>query len=461
MGVEITMPQLSDTMHEGTILNWLKKEGDSIRRGDALAEVATDKADLEIESFHEGTLIEIRAPQGTTVKVGSVIAVIGEKSDQSARGSSAPQTSAPAPQAAPVASQAARTEHPRAEPPRPAGAQPTANGSTASRGDAERVKISPLARNLAESYGVDVRSVEGTGDGGRIVKRDIERAVGRELGGPAEPGAPEVSSRAGAAAEQPAPAAPMYQPQTATTAPAARREAPPFPAGSSGAEPGMQPLSRMRQTIAQRMVESTTTIPHFYVTAKVHLDALVKLRNSLKPLPQYEGLTYNHLIIRAAGIALRAFPRINAAYADGKLLQPESVNIGIVTAVPDGLLIPVLKKADELHLADIVAEARGLVQRARAGRPKAEDLVGGTFSISNMGMFDVESFTAIISPGQGAILAISPIQEEPIVVDGQIRVGSVMRVTLSVDHRIIDGVMCGEFLTELKRLLEDPVLLLA
>jgi pyruvate dehydrogenase E2 component (dihydrolipoamide acetyltransferase) len=209
------------------------------------------------------------------------------------------------------------------------------------------------------------------------------------------------------------------------------------------------------------MVESATTIPHFYATAAVQIDKLAQLRTSLKPLPQYEGLTFNHLIVKAAGLALRAVSRINSAYVDGQLVNPGAVNIGIVTAVPDGLLIPVLKGADTLHLADIVGEARGLVQRARSGRPKADDLSGGTFSISNMGMFGVESFSAIISPGQGAILAVAPIQQEPVIADGQIRVGSVMRLTLSVDHRIIDGVVAGEFLTEIKRLLEDPVLLLA
>ena len=456
MAVEITMPQLSDTMHEGTILNWLKKEGDAIRRGDALAEVATDKADLEIEAFHEGTLLKIFAPIGTTVKVGSIIAVIGEQGQAVGDLSSGAQA---APKAAPVA----------ATPAAPQAVAPTnINGHTAPQSDETgleegRIKISPLAKNLASSVGVDYRTLAGSGEGGRIVKRDVEHAAGRELAWPAD--AMPTGGLTGVVASPPPAARPavisanVATPNTVAFQPAPQA-ATAQPARLDGGK-SVEPLSRMRTTIAARMVESTTTIPHFYVTAKVLVEGLSKLRTSLKPLPQYEGLTYNHLLIRAAALALRVVPRINAAYVQGNLVQPQDVNVGIVTAVPDGLLIPVLKRADELPLADIVAEGRGLVQRARNGRPKPEDLIGGTFSISNMGIFDVESFTAIISPGQGAILAVSPIQEEPVVIEGQVRVGSVMRLTLSVDHRIIDGVMAGEFLTEIKRLLQDPVLLLA
>lgn len=453
MAIEIVMPQLSDTMHEGTILGWRKQEGDVVKRGDALAEVATDKADLEIESFHEGTLVKILAPQGTTVKVGSIIAMIGDKGEQV----SAPQASQPASQPAaspvqPAPAQAAPVQPapsqqaavvPQSAPAAPAMTPPMThtNGSAAVAHE-ERVKISPLAKNIAKNQGVDYANVVGTGDGGRIVKRDIEQAAGR--GAVSQP-SPQTSQPA-PQASQPVQQARAPQPQTA----------PSFAGGKS-----TEPLSKMRQTIASRMVEATTTIPHFFATSRIEVDQLTKLKNSLKPLPQYEGLTYNHLILKAAAMTLRTVPRINAAYHEANLIQPQAVNIGIVTAVQDGLLIPVLKNADQLPLADIVAEGRGLVQRARSGRPKPDDLVGGTFSISNMGMFEVESFTAIISPGQGAILAVSPIQQEPVVSNGSIRVGSVMRLTLSVDHRIIDGVVAGEFLTEIKRLLEDPVLLLA
>lgn len=463
MSVEITMPQLSDTMSEGTILNWLKQEGDTVKRGEALAEVATDKADLEIESFHEGTLLKIFAPKGATVKVGSIIAVVGEKGAQvdappASKQDTSPaaqtpqfQAPAPAPVQTPAPAQQASTHQPSMHVAQaaPFSAQPPVSSTQinghadAARAEEERIKISPLARNLASNLGVDVASLAGSGEGGRIVKRDIEKAAG----------APSLSAQSQIAPQTPSMQIPS-SPQPAAKAPQAPRPATDGPAAT-------EQLSRMRQAIAARMVESTTSIPHFYVTSKIHVDALAKMRQSLKPLPQYEGLTFNHLILKASALALRAVPRVNAAFHNNNLVQPQAVNVGIVTAVPDGLLIPVLKNADQQPLADIVAEGRALVQRARSGRPKPDDLVGGTFSISNMGMFGVESFTAIISPGQGAILAVSPIQEEAIVVEGNVRVGSVMRVTLSVDHRIIDGVIAGEFLTELKRLLEDPVLLLA
>ena len=431
MAVEITMPQLSDTMSEGRILTWRKKEGEAVKRGEALAEVATDKADLEIESFHQGQLLKIFAPEGSTVKVGSIIAVIGEAGEKigtdapkvETKSAAAPQpaVSAPAPQAA-ASQPAARPEHVHLE---------GTNGT-------DRIKISPLAKNVARAHGVDYSVLTGSGEGGRIVKRDVESALS------AAPASAPAESR---------------PPTRAPLEPGYTRQAPaPAPQPARG---GTEDLSRMRQTIATRMVESKTTIPHFYMTTTVVADELARMRNTLKGLPQYEGITFNHLVVRAAGLALRAFPRINSAYSDGKLVQPLEVNIGVVTALPDGLLIPVLKGCDHMHLADIVSEGRAMIQRAKGGRPKSDDLVGATFSISNVGALPVESFSAIISPGQGAILAVGGINEEPVVVDGQLRVGQVMRLTLSVDHRIIDGVMAGEFLRELKRLLESPVLLVA
>lgn len=455
MSVEITMPQLSDTMSEGRILTWLKKEGDKIKRGDALAEVATDKADLEIESFHEGTLLQISAPAGTVVRVGSVIALIGETGEAVAAPTIKPQV--PAPQAVPVSAppKAAPLAAPVAPvaPAAPAvvATQPSMNVTppasvmhSSSVATEDRVKISPLARNVAQAHGVNFSELagRGTGEGGRIVRRDIEAQLAQGRNG----GVPSAT-----ASSSPA----QFAAVNTVSNPTASSPTP-TPVGAR-----LESLSRMRQTIASRMVESVTTIPHFYVTTKVLMDAAVKLRSSLKTLQQYEGITFNHLVTKAAALALRKHPVINTSYNNGNIVQPQDINIGIVTAVEGGLLIPVVKNADTLPLADIVSEGRSLVQRARTGRPKSDDLVGGTFSISNMGMFAVESFTAIISPGQGSIMAISAIDTEPVVADGTIRPGQVMRVTLSVDHRIIDGVMAGEFLTEFKRLLEDPVLLLA
>jgi pyruvate dehydrogenase E2 component (dihydrolipoamide acetyltransferase) len=428
MATEIKMPQLSDTMDEGKILTWLKQEGDQIKRGDALAEVATDKADLEVESFHEGTLLKIHASVGEKVKVGSIIATIGEAGEKVAEKS--------ATKAVVEDKQVRKQEEPRGIS-ETVSATPAleASNQTSSSDDSHRLKISPLARNIAKAHNVDYSGIRGSGDGGRIVKRDLEAVIGQ---GQTLPVVGNGSVKSTAERNQQAAVI-----QT------------PVNLGST------QSLSKMRQTIATRMVESKTSIPHFYVTAKVEVSKLESLRTTLKPLPNYEGITLTHLLVKAVGLSLTAFPRINAAYKDNALVQSESINVGIITALADGLLIPILKNVERLSLADIVQNAQGLVNRARAGKPKADDLVGGTFSISNMGKFEVESFSAIISPGQGAILAVSSIQTEPVVINNMVEVGRVIRLTLSVDHRIIDGVMAGEFLTKLKKLLEEPVLLLA
>ena len=433
MAIEITMPQLSDTMDKGTILSWRKKEGDKVSRGDALAEVATDKADLEIESFHEGILLKIHTPEGSTVQVGQVIALLGEKGEQPSAASSQPAAqpvaipvALPTP-VVPVVTAQVVAQAPSVE----------SQGPIIANGSDGRIKISPLAKNFASAHGVDYSRIDGSGDGGRIVKKDIEGAISV----PASSAAPQELK-----SETPKYEAPKYE----TT-----RQAPVSYTGS------VQPLTKMRNAIASQMVKSITEIPHFYVTSRIEVDAMIKVRESLKPLGQYEGITFTHFLIKACGLALRKVPRINSCFKDQSLVEHGDVNIGIITALPDGLLIPVLKSADSSTLADIVSDSKALVQRARSGRPKPEDLVGGTFAISNMGRYDVESFTAIINPNHGAILAVSGIQSEPVVKGDTIVPGNVMRVTLSSDHRIIDGLMAGEFLTELKRLIEDPILLLA
>lgn len=433
MATEITMPQLSDTMDKGKILTWFKSEGDTVTRGDALAEVATDKADLEIEAFESGTLLKICIPVGDTASVGEVIAILGKAGEQVAAPAAAQ------PKAAPAASNGAA--------PAPAAAvqsAPVAASQAVVFADEGRVKISPLARNLALANGIDYSTLAGSGDGGRIVKRDIEGALGQVAAMPeakrAVPGVAPVAAQA----------APSYSaPQAAPIA------AEPLPGRSE------QELSPMRATIARRMVEAVTTIPHFYMTTSIEVSELEKVRQTLKEHPHYQGVTLNHLVVKAAGLALRKVPRINAHYREGKLVQPGEINIGVVTALEDGLLIPVVKNADSIHLSELVAEANAVVARARSGRPKADDLTGGTFSISNVGRSAVDSFTAVISPGQGAILAVSTICDEPVVKQGAIVPGRVLRLTLSVDHRIIDGVVGGQFLTVLKELLEEPILLLA
>jgi len=423
MATEIKLPQLSDTMFSGKIATWLKKEGDVIERGDILAEVETDKATLQIESFQKGTLLKVLVPAGTTAKVGEVIAFLGKPGESVATTSpQLPPTRAPAPSA-----QTPAAATPRAAESLSRSAPPTAPTSPG------RVKVSPLARKLAQDKNVNLQMVRGTGPEGRIVARDI---------GTPERALPESTSHAAAPSH-----APVAHPQPET---------------SAAVPPGgrLTPFSKMRETIARRMQESVTTAPHFYATTAVCMDEVRKLREALKERPEFAGCTFTHFIMKAAAAALRAEPRVNRAVRDGQVYEPGQINIGIITAVEDGLLIPVIRDADRLPLQALVGEAKAAVERARTGRPNATDLLGGTFSISNLGMFDVESFTAIINPGQGAVLAISAIREEVVVRDGHMQIAHMMRATISVDHRVIDGIMAGKFLKHFKQALEIPALLM-
>lgn len=427
MAKEIKMPQLSDTMDAGKILVWHKKVGDEINRGDILAEVETDKANLEIEAFDKGTLLQIATAVGETAAVGSIIAVIGAKGESvSTNGSNgAPKEAQSAPEkVAPAAKEVAA-----------AVPSPTqAPASVDSNGSSGRIKASPLARKIAMSQGIDLSTIEGSGPDGRIVKKDVEAASG---------GAPAAPSQAAQEVK------PAYTPST------------PRPASSGPVGGTSTALSKMRQTIARRMQESVTEAPHFYTTVSINMGETIRLREALKKKPDYKGISVNHFVVKAAAYALAHEPRVNGAIRNGELFQPDSINVGIIVAVDDGLLIPVIRDTDQLCMKDVVFEARAGVERARAGRPNSSDLSGGTFSISNLGMFDVENFTAIINPGQGAILAVSAIQDQPVVSGDKVVPGKIMKATLSVDHRIIDGVMAGTFMKHFRKSLEIPGLLLA
>ena len=405
----------------------MKKVGDPIIRGDVLAEVETDKANLQIEAFHQGTLLQIVAQAGTTATVGEIIAYIGAAGESV--GTSNSNNPVPAPIAKSV--EVVATAAPASETTPP----PSVNQDAHTSGS-DRVKASPLARKLAEQRNIDLARVAGSGPHGRIIKKDLDVAQGNVA----------VAS-----------ATPEARPSTTPPPP---REAPAPALRSVAVGTGtLTPLSKMRETIARRMQESVTTSPHFYVTTSINMKESTKFRETLKERPEYKGISINHLVIKAVAYGLKREPRVNNAMKDGQLYSPSQINIGIITAIEDGLLIPVIKEADTLPLKDLVFEARAAVDRARAGRPSSTDLSGGTFSISNMGMFDVESFTAIINPGQGGILAVSSTKETPVVENGQIVVGQIMRVTLSVDHRIIDGVMAGTFLKYVKEALETPALM--
>ncbi len=421
MAVEIKMPQLSDTMSSGKILTWLKKEGDTVVRGDFLAEVETDKANLQIECFQNGTLLKIATPANSTANVGDIIAYVGQPGEAVGGGTASPKPAAivspsSSPSTPPVIERSVSTPSPTPGP---------------AHTEGERIKASPLARKIAETRNINLSTIQGSGPNGRIIKRDLD---------------------SGSAAPQ----------LTAATAPApiTQNPPPPAPRAVSVGTGSLTPLSKMRETIARRMQESVTTAPHFYVTTTVNMGEANRLREILKEKAEYKGISINHLIIKAVAYALKHERRVNRAMKDGQLYDPAQINVGIITAVEDGLLIPVIKEADSLPLKDLVFEARAAIERARAGRPSSADLSGGTFSISNMGMFDVENFTAIINPGQGGILAVSSTKEEPIVHNGQIVIGLRMKATVSVDHRIIDGVMAGTFLKHFKEALETPALLM-
>lgn len=433
MATEIKMPQLSDTMDSGKILEWKVSEGTQINRGDILAEVETDKANLEIESFFNGTLLKIHIPAGSTATVGEVIAVIGQPGESvgAPSGNAEPQqTSAEINEPAPQAPQSTASQNTTTA------SQPTSTPertlSVIETGP-QRIKASPLAKKVAEHHQVNLSGVQGTGPNGRIVRRDVEAALSS--------GGTYASAQTAREIQQPA-VSPI-------------QSAPTTPSGGT-----LTPLSKMRETIARRMQESVTTAPHFYVTTTVDMGEALRLRLALKEREDYKGISVNHLVIKAVGYALQREPRVNCAMRDGQLFQPADINVGIITAIDDGLLIPVLRNVDSLALKDLVFEARAAIDRVRAGRPSASDLSGGTFSISNMGMFDVENFTAIINPGQGGILAVSAIKEQPIVKNGAIVPGSLMKATVSVDHRIIDGIMASSFLTHFREALEMPALLM-
>lgn len=449
------MPQLSDTMDSGKILSWSKQEGDQVSRGDILAEVETDKANLEIESFHNGVLLKIITPADSSAVVGETIAYIGE-AGEAVPGANGTTANGNAVSASTSSTAAPAAEPAQTTPPEPA-LYTNGNGSssaslqhaTVSTETSGRIKASPLAKKLASEKGIDLTTIQGSGPEGRIVKKDLEGA--RTAAVSTTPVTPVPSS---------APVTPQA-PQKAVQQSQTQQDTPQVPQASQADGGALVPFSKMRATIAKRMQQSVTEAPHFYVTTSVNMDNVMSLRKLLKEKKGFERTSINHFVLRAAAYGIAAEPRVNYAVRDDQFVfQPADINVGIITAIEDGLLIPVIKNADRISFQDLVFEANAAVERARAGRPNAQDLLGGTFSISNMGMFDVDSFTAIINPGQGSVLAVSSIKEQAIAENGTLRIANMMKVTISVDHRIIDGVMAGNFLKAFKEALENPALLL-
>ena len=410
---DVKMPKLSDTMEEGTVLEWKKKDGEAVKQGEALAEIESDKASFDIEAESDGVL-SIVVDKGVPAKVGALIARIG------APGAEMPAKPVPQP-APPAAKQTQKPE--KAAPDGAEPAEPTPEPTTGADGG---VKASPLAKRLAAEMGVDLSSVTGTGPDGRIVKEDVLRAKGTKAGATRRPSpAPAPSAHDSAAAET------------------------------------VQP-NRMQATIARRMTESKATVPHFYVTVEARVDEAVRLRTQLKEsVPGADKVTMTDMLVRACALALRKFPECNASWVDGRFVIKSAVNIGLAVAPSEGmgLLVPIVHDADRKDLIQISIEARQAIERARSGRPAEGDLTGGTFSISNLGMYGVDEFNAIINPPEAAILAVGAIKDAAVVDDGKVAAGKLMRMTLSVDHRVFYGATAAQFMAEVKRLIESPVTL--
>jgi pyruvate dehydrogenase E2 component (dihydrolipoamide acetyltransferase) len=445
---KVVMPKLSEAMETGKIIKWLKKEGDRIQGGDILAEVETDKADVEMEAFGAGVLRKILVAAGETAPVGSLIGVIAEPNEDI----SGLVSAAPAPPAAPAVASAQpapaattsdrpatvpaqpRSEDPAARQPSPASgpaapARPAAVAAPAAPvpesrrpegaapGASDRVKASPLAKKIAAQSGVDLRVIQGSGPGGRIVRRDVEAAATRPAAVPSgvTPTGPEYEDVA---------------------------------------------LSQMRAIIAKRMPLSKAPVPHFYVTTEVAMDRAWELREQLNALDGQPKISVNDLVVRACALALLDHPGVNASFQGEAIRLFHRAHIGIAVALDEGLITPVLRDSHAKSLSQIAVEARDLAERARTRKLRASELSGATFSISNLGMFDVAAFSAIINPPEGAILAVGSVRKVPVVVDDTVTVGRRMALTISCDHRVMDGAMGARFLQDVKRVLEEPLRLL-
>ncbi|ASL40131.1 MULTISPECIES: pyruvate dehydrogenase complex dihydrolipoamide acetyltransferase [Acetobacter] len=411
MATEILMPALSPTMTEGKLARWLKKEGDAVNSGDVLAEIETDKATMEVEAIEEGILGRILVQEGAEgVAVNTPIAILVEEGEAvpdnidtpNNVASAAPATaSQPAAASAPIATQAAPAQ--RAD--KPVG----------------RVVASPLARRIARQKNIDLAALKGTGPNGRIVKRDVEAALNK---------APDAGQVASA------------------------------PTASGGSR--AVPHTTMRKVIARRLSESKSTIPHFYVSIDVELDALLALRSQLNAMSPAEGadafkLSVNDMLIKASAVALKQVPEVNASYTEDAMILHEDADISVAVSLDDGLITPIVKQADRKSLKDISQEAKDLISRARAGKLKPEEFQGGTFSISNMGMYGVKDFAAIVNPPQAAILAIAAGKKQAVVKGNELAIATVMTVTLSVDHRVVDGAAAARWLSAFRAAVESPL----
>ncbi len=417
----IRMPRMSDTMEEGNIVGWLKKVGDAVEPGDVLAEVETDKATMELESYQDGVLLYIGVKEGP-VPVDGILAVIGEKGEDykpalAAAENEAPKATAPAEE--PVAS--APTSQPIATASAPAVISAPAVVSD------KRIKASPLAKKMASEAGVDINAVTGSGDHGRIVKKDIENYIQNKP----QDGAPTE----------------------------AKANVPAFSLNGHGIASVDHPLSQMRKTIARRLGESKFSAPHFYLTVEIDMGKAIEARKQLNEVAPVR-ISFNDLVVKASAAALKQHPAINSSWLGDRIRQNGDINIGVAVAVEDGLLVPVINHADMKSLAQINVEVKDLAGKAKIKKLQPNEMQGNTFTISNLGMFGIEEFTAIINPPDACILAVGGIIQKPIIKDGAVVPGNMMKVTLSCDHRVVDGATGAKFLQTLKSILEEPIRLL-
>ena len=451
MAEVIKMPRMSDTMEEGNIVGWMKNEGDAIESGDLLAEIETDKATMEFESLWDGHLLHIAVKEGP-VPVEAVIAVIGEEGEdwraaiEAENGGSASSSNG---------KETEKEENKEAAEVNLANANGKATtvkteetvAATASQEDGDRVKASPLAKSMAKESGIDLSKVTASGPQGRVIKKDVEDFLKTS------------ENTTSAPAAKPAPA------ETNTAAPAPKAEAPAQPNvpafNFSGGDDAYtdEPVSQMRKVIARRLGESKFSAPHFYLTVEINMGKVMKLRERLNEVAPTK-ISFNDLVVKAVALSLREHPAINSSWMGDKIRRNQNINIGVAVAVPDGLLVPVVRYADIKTLSQINVEVRDLAGKAKNKKLQPQEMTGNTFTISNLGMFGIEEFTAIINPPDACIMAVGGIIEKAIVKNGKIKPGNMMKVTLSCDHRVVDGATGSQFLNTFKGILEDPIRLL-
>jgi pyruvate dehydrogenase E2 component (dihydrolipoamide acetyltransferase) len=453
MATQVIMPKLSPTMEEGQLSRWLKKEGDKVSMGEPLAEIDTDKATMEMQALGSGVLRKILIQEGESAPLGQLIAIIGEPDEDisaltNKATSQTPQTSA-------VKEEAKDSSEPDSKP--IAASEPAADkipGKTAVPGDVVagngrqearpsesastgRLVVSPLAARMAAESGIDLRSVSGSGPGGRIIKRDVEELISQSKSG-APASTSQTPPRHLRAVEGGA-----FQ-KSATAQASAYRD---------------EPASEMRRTIAKRLVTSLGPVPHFFLTTEIEMDRAAEMRKGINELDPELKISVNDIIIKVAAAALMQHPQVNASFQDKVVRYYEHADIGVAVAIEEGLITPIVRAADQLSLSEIAAEVRDLAERARNRKLKPEEYLGASFSISNLGMFGIDEFTAIINPPEGAILAVGAMSPKPVVRNNEVVVRQMMRVTMSCDHRVVDGATGAKFLQTLKKTLENPLFL--